>query len=123
MRVGEREPQHRLGHAEHGGIRADAEPQGQDRDHREPWVFPQRTRGVAKILRQSFEQREALAIPVVFSGRCDGAELEDRGSPGIIGAHAGAHIVCDVQLQVAFELSRHVSLPRLLPDERSKPEE
>ena len=123
MRVGKRPPQNRLGHAEHCRIGADPEPQCQNRDHREPWVLPQRARGVAKILRQSFEQREAFAIPVVFFGRRDAAELEDRGSPGVTGAHAGAHFVCDVQLQVGLELGSHVPLPILLLDEAAKPEE
>jgi hypothetical protein len=59
---------------------------------------------IAKVLQESFKEREGALVAHGFFGLLEASELEKSGAAGFVGSKAGAEIVVDVVLEMGREL-------------------
>ena len=119
-----RPQQHAVDDGKNRGIRSDPERQRAHRHSGESWILAQHAQGIAQILNQVFEHRNATAVPVTLLGLLDAAELYESLPTSLRGRHAGLEIVLDVHLQVTFNLLRQLPVASLLveqADQAQKP--
>jgi len=70
--------------AEHGGVRADAERERQDDDHREREVVADDAAGVTNVLPERVNDRDAELIAIGLPGLRQPAHRAPRGSPSLL---------------------------------------
>ncbi len=78
-----------------------------------PGRLDQRADAVAHVAQQRFKRRQAAAIAIRLLGALDAAERDHGAAAGLGRRHAGADVVVDMQLQVAFDLRRQFPLGSL----------
>ena len=91
-----------------GGADADGE-----RDHcdgREGGISRHHAQAIAKVLHEAFAPGQGGAFAISLLRRHNATKLEDRLAAGLLGCHAGAEIVLDVHLEMAFELRLQIGL-------------
>jgi hypothetical protein len=90
---------------EDGGVGADAECQGKDRDGGEGGRFAEEAKGEAGVLEEGFEDWERLLVADGFSGLFQPAQSEESLTAGFFGGEACLEVVVDVELEVGVQFS------------------
>ena len=105
--------QHRVDDGEECRVDTDAQSQRDDDDSSKAWRLAQLAECEAEILQQVFEPRQRPALPDRLLGLFQTAKLDERPSARFLRGHAGAEVVVDVQLKMAFQLGGDVILRRM----------
>jgi hypothetical protein len=105
LRLGERQRAKKnvVDEAEDGSVGADAQSQSEGRDQSESGRFSEDTAGVAKVLGESFEEREGALVADGFLGLLEATELKKGLAAGFVGRKAATNVVVDVELEVRGE--------------------
>ncbi len=104
LREGQRAQNDGVHDGEDRRIDADAKPEDDDRGEREAWALDQPSRAVVKITNQGLNHGHPSSIAIRFFGLLDASERDERTTPRFVCGHAEAHVVVDVELQMALEL-------------------
>src|SRR6266566_1870747 len=118
--IGQRPKKHGINHGENGGVRAHAESDGEHDNGGKAGVFAEHARTEAQVLPQNFKEWKTAPVAVDFFGLFDAAELDQRLTPCFWGANAGAQIVFDVHLEMAFHLGSEFAFASLLAEESAE---
>src|SRR5438067_350700 len=108
-------------HAVHGGIRSDADREGQDGGQCETWMCDELPRGIAQILRQSIEEPGSLLVAIAFLGLLDAAEPEARPPTRFVGWHSCPQVVVNVILEMGAEFVAQILIGPARPDQMPHP--
>ena len=100
MRKRQRAQQDGVDDGEDGGVRPDAERQCQDGRKGEGWPFPQRTHGVAHVLRHVFDRPQALLVAIGLGGCLKRAHLESCLAARLGQRQSGADVLLGEQRHV-----------------------
>ena len=65
---------------------------------------------ISRVANERVNRGQTAAIAVGFLDRLEAAELQERGAPRVFGRHPRAHVVVDVQLQMARQLVVEVAV-------------
>jgi hypothetical protein len=119
LRLGEREwaKENAVDKAKDGGVGADAEGQGENRDESEGRIFAEHAGAVAKILEKSFEPREGARVTGRFQGLLGATELDESAATGFRGGHAGLEIVGDGFVEVGRDLGGEIDVELVSAEE------
>jgi hypothetical protein len=91
-------------HAEHGGVRADAEPQRKHDGDGEAWIPPNATKGVAEILLKDVQPSKAPLRAGVLTRFSRIAKLPLRRKPRLVGGYSLGSLVAREHLLVKYKL-------------------
>jgi hypothetical protein len=84
-------------------VRADAHGKRQGGRDGEPWRLPQQPQGIAHILDEALEGRQAVRVTILFLHRLDRAEFEDGLPPCLARIHAGADVLSRLEVEVFLD--------------------
>ncbi len=116
-RVGEGTQEHAPHHAEHGGVGADAEAEG-ERDHGgEAGVAPQAARRVLQVLGEGLEEPHAPRLAALLLDPVDPAEAQGRPPPRLLGGDALALPLLGLELEVEAQLVVQLALHAIAGEE------
>src|SRR6266446_443050 len=118
--IGQRPKKHGINQGENGGIRAHAESDREHNNSSEAGVFAEHARTEAQVLPQNLKEWKTAPVAVDFFGLFDAAEFHEGLAPCFWGAQAGAQIVFDVHLEMAFHLGGEFALASLLAEESAE---
>ena len=96
--------------AEHRRVRADAESERENDRDGEPRLCLEPARGVAKVLRENVDQREAARVARVVLDAIESAEAEPRAPFGLVARNAGRDVLLDFALDVKAQLIVQLAL-------------
>src|SRR6185437_11571915 len=115
-----KEPEHdSIDQAEDGGVRTDAQGQGENRNHGEAAILAENSHGVAKILPDGFHRGFPARRANLFLDCRHAAHLHARRSHGFVTAHSGAHLVLDGLVEIGAQFLVHIAFGPVLAKERS----
>ena len=119
---GER-PQERLVHErEDGGIRADAQPDRHESDHRERRIPAQHSQRVAQILADAIHEGQSAGVAALFLALLDTTEVPQSGVASFLRRHARGNVLLDLALQVVTHFLVQLVLDARGPQEGTKSE-
>ena len=119
-RVRERLEEDAAHHREEGGVGADAEREGHDRDGGEAGAAPEDAQAVAQVLEQRLDEADAARVAVLLLDRLDAAELEAGAPHRLVFAQAGAAVLVRLHLEVEAELLVELVLDGAAAEERAQ---
>src|SRR5260370_41725033 len=79
-------------------------------NHSEAGVFQKHPAGVTQIVKKRFEERKPAPLAIDFFCLFNTAELNQRFATRFYAVHAGAQIVFDVHLEMAFHFRSEIVL-------------
>ena len=100
----------RVDKGEDGGVGADAEGESEDGDGSEGGILAQGAQGVADVLEQRFEERDAAGVATFFFGGFEAAKFEAGAAEGFVPRDAGGDEVVGVGFEMEAEFGVHVAL-------------
>ncbi len=114
----QRPEEDRADHREHGGVRTNAERQGEHGNRREPGTLPQHPHRVPKILEHGFDCGQTFELAVGFSEVRGITQLKPCLAGGDFEGHSATEVLVRQQFEMArqFLLELSVNLPK--PEER-----
>src|ERR1700730_2637198 len=108
-------------HAEHGGVRAEAESQREHDGDGETRIPPNATKGVAEILLEDVQPSKAPLRAGVLTRFSRIAKLPARGKPGLVGIHSSGYFVARKHLLVKYKLLTKLLTETLSAQEITNP--
>ena len=97
--------------AEDGGVCADAEGEGENRNRGEAGIFAHHAQGVSRVGDESFEPEAAALLAAIFLHAFHCAELQRRLASRFLGRHSRGDIGGGLLLDVETQLVVRVLLP------------
>jgi hypothetical protein len=108
-------------HAEHGGVRPDAESQRDHDGDGEAWIPPNATKGVAEILLEDVQPSKAPLRARILTRFSRIAKLPVRLNPGHVGVYSLGLLVARQHLLVKYKLLTKLLTEALSPQEIADP--
>ena len=96
-------------HGKNSGVHPDSQRDRQDCDHREPWILRQRSRAIAKVLRNLLEPEPAPGTASFFFDKRGIAEGAHGGVARFLRVHAGGNVFGDL----LFDMKLHLVIQSL----------
>jgi hypothetical protein len=115
--VEERTKKNAVDDGEDGGGGADAESESEDRDRSEDGRFSEKAEREASILQESLDHRKTPGVTVGFFGLLRTAELHKGVTAGLFGAHAGAKIFFDGEVDMIGDFGAEVAVELVSAEE------
>ena len=97
--------------AEDGGVRADAESEGENRNRGEAEILAHHAERVTRVGDESFEPEAAALLAAIFLDAFYRAELQRRLASRFIGRHAGSEVRGHLLFEVMAHLLAELPLP------------
>jgi len=117
IEIGQRLQQHRVDDAEHGGVGADAEGEGQDSHRREARRSAQRPHGISQITARILQPPERSLASVELLRLLNPSQRALGGEPSLLRRHASTSKLVLRQREMGSELTREVRFRPLRPEE------
>ena len=109
--------QDRVHHAEDGGVRADAQSQGQNHDQRKTGRPADAAQAVAEVLGDGFESWEPPGIAGAFLDLREIADVAPRRPASLFGRHALRDVLFDFKFEVGIDLGVEITSQGAPPSE------
>src|SRR5215469_17318453 len=119
--IRQRHEQNSIHQAEDGGVRADAESQGENSNSRESRVFAECAQAETQILGEAVGEVDATRVAAFLLGALDGAKLDARPPPRFLEWHAAAHQIFGARLDVKAQLRIHLAFHAWTMDDCARP--
>ncbi len=110
LRVRQRLHQHRVGHADHGGVGPNPEGERRDRDSGEAGVSRHHPQAVTQVLAERVEPADAVHAIDLLANLRRVPELSSRGGPGLAGRQAGPLVTLGEHRDMHLELGGGVGI-------------
>ena len=120
MRERERTEEQSVDDAEDDDVGADAESEDEDGDGGEGAILAKGAEGVAKILRENFDERDGAGIEVDFFGLLRAAELDERLAAGFFVGTAGEEFFFDGEVEVVTHFGGQFAIELVAAEEREQ---